>query len=1251
MPRLFFVEPTDINDLDQFQLTKLLKMLLQLEARASGIAESAVEVALNILVPDGGEDGRVKWDGHLTSTSYIPHRFTQFQIKATDMGPANCARELVSASGTIKPMVDDALLNSAVYVLFTRQTQNSQQKEKNISAMREQLMAQGKSYALSCRLEIYDAGKISGWVNKYLSAIVALLNWVRRPLERGLKTWTEWGKHPEYESFPFVPDEARSNAISSLRQLLSKPRQCARCTGLSGLGKTRLAFEVFRDSDPHDDLSERVVYVDSRSINNISGLVTDWIHCQIEGILVVDNCDIELHAQLRSEVRRTDSRLSLLTLDYTLGKDNETETVHLKQMADESIKTMLTPVYGDKINDLDRIVTFAQGFPQMAVLLAKSRLENEPEMGRLTDENLANELLWGDGQPNARGQKILQGCALFDKFGLDDEVSNEYEFIADHVLVVDRDEFYECVKTFEERGLIDRRGRYAQVVPKPLAIRLAAEWWRKTRPERKTSLIQSDMPPALAESFCDQVKMLDFLPEVKKLAGELCGTTGPFGQAEVILSERGSQLFRAFVGVDPQATSSSLSRALTAMSPTELVGVEGTVRRNIIRALEKLCFHQDCFTESAWSLLHLVAAENETWSNNASGIFKQLFRTFLSGTEATPTQRLQLIDRALSQSVFKPYGVKVLEEVISPRSGMRVVGAEYQGIGEPLKEWRPTVWQDAFDYWSQGLRRLVELIVVKDDYARVAKQAIASNLRGLVSYGRIIELDEAIRKIVASDGALWPEAVDNIQTIIEFDSERMPPEGQQILADWMQILTPSNLSDRLVLLVSHAPYNQKIDEPTRSLIDVAAKHARELAQEFALDFSLLVPHVEELSMGLQRQSHLFGKFLVMYAKSWEPLLSRATEIIAENRGDNPSFMLGLLSGIFDVSPDDWASVVNDLYKNQQLWKHFASIVATGRVSETHLIKLVDLIESSSMNASTVLVLSSGKPLDHLPLQVVTNFALTLSTLSSHACWYALDVLTMYCHGADERLTQARPALKKIVLKAAFSSVADGPQLGMYQWGLVVNRILDDLAETDFALELAQSLLQQQFERIDFSDRVHYIGPAISKLFANFGEIVWPLFAAVIKDSTPLQEHLLSELLSSGINYEKHVPSILANLPENVLREWCIAEPTRGPEFVARITDVFSAEDEDVLISSRAKFLLDEFGDNDRVLSALSANFSTFGWTGSIVPYYKREKLAIATLSGHTKASVRAWVAKRTAYLDKMIERETQRDQEGEWGVY
>ena len=46
--------------------------------------------------------------------------------------------------------------------------------------------------------------------------------------------------------------------MEQLRREMASPRSVARIIGLSGLGKTRLALEVFRPTDEQDTLSQQV---------------------------------------------------------------------------------------------------------------------------------------------------------------------------------------------------------------------------------------------------------------------------------------------------------------------------------------------------------------------------------------------------------------------------------------------------------------------------------------------------------------------------------------------------------------------------------------------------------------------------------------------------------------------------------------------------------------------------------------------------------------------------------------------------------------------------------------------------------------------------------------------------------------------------------------------------------------------------------------------------------------------------------
>ena len=75
---------------------------------------------------------------------------------------------------------------------------------------------------------------------------------------------------------------------------------------------------------------------------------------------------------------------------------------------------------------------------------------------------------------------------------------------------------------------------------------------------------------------------------VKNLTEQLYGSQAPFGQAEVILSKRGSRLFCAFVSVNPEATATALNRTLCEMNYQQLLEINGDTRRHLIWGLENI---------------------------------------------------------------------------------------------------------------------------------------------------------------------------------------------------------------------------------------------------------------------------------------------------------------------------------------------------------------------------------------------------------------------------------------------------------------------------------------------------------------------------------------------------------------------------------------------------------------------------------------------------------------------------------------
>ena len=689
MANLFEVKHEDIEALKPDQCVDLLRRLLICEAQKHQLAIKELHVPLNIFVPDDGEDGRIEFYTDPPQESQLSNRLTVFQCKAEYLTPAKCAKEIcIKGSTVLKPLVEECLDAGSDYMFFTSHGLTKKQIKKCIKAVRSSIQNAGKEYSKTANIQIIDANRVRDWSNQFVAAVTAVQSWRGTPQVPGLFTWQGWSQDPEFSGFEFVADDTRTKHIQELRSHLSSARQSARIVGLSGLGKTRLALETFRPeengADHSKNLNWKVAYLNARDQpQGLPGTVSSWVGTGLEGILIVDDCPLELHESLQKKIEHKSSCLSLLTLDFNPDQVSRFDRIiHLEPVSDELIKGMLKSVYTDRPDyELGQIAALADGFPQMAVLLAKARLVQGLHLDQVVDPALLQKLI---GNVETQAEEVLKICALFEQLGFSGGREGEYQYVANTICQdINPDVFYRRVKEFVNRGIINQAGGYVRVEPRPLAVRLAAKWWEGCSPQKAREIMEK-MPNPMVEALCDRMAMLDRLPQARAMVGEWCGDQGPFGQAEALNSERGSRLFRSLSEVNPAAALSALERAFGNWSREALMEI-GAGRRNLIWTLEKLCFDGELFPRAARLMLAFAAAENETWDNNATGQFKQLFQLQQESTEAPPKDRTEIIDEALNSDDDhrRTIAVSALAMALNTHGSFRALGAERIG-GGPL---------------------------------------------------------------------------------------------------------------------------------------------------------------------------------------------------------------------------------------------------------------------------------------------------------------------------------------------------------------------------------------------------------------------------------------------------------------------------------------------------------------------------------------------------------------------------------------
>lgn len=1259
----------DIKALTDRYLVYLLWQLLNLELGTNNIEKYDSQVPLSIYIKDGGIDGIARWDGGPAKTTYLPGRLVGFQAKATDMSEAACTSEVQTKKGLLKPQVRRVVEGGGVYVLFLGRDCVSGSKAPRIQALKSGIEAASKldgGKAINDpEVKIYDATEIAAWVNTYPAAVARVGYFLGKPYESGM-SWVEMSGYRAWQ-FPYVEsDETRIIAIRSIREASQVPRNVIRIVGSSGLGKTRLVFEAFRppDNDPASApeqarLSSLYCYISAADVQGVEKLLVDWRRLNRSGVVIVDDCTHELHDKLSQEVARADSRLTLITIgndrDTTAYAGTDTKLLVIEPTTDEAISTLLETAFGDLgIDDRKFISTeLAQGYPQMAILVAQARIANAPLSARLTPEVLAR-LLGRPVAPGSPAEKVISVCSLFEYIGISENVAHEREFARTVFCPeVSAEDFYANIVEFEKSGALSRYGRLVQVRPRPLAIRLAADWWERCSPELAAQIIEAEFPDGLANAFCDRLRMLDFVPALLETTTHLCGPQGPFGQAKVLNSELGSRLFRAIAEVNPLAAVNALWTAFDSFDEPHFLQITGRVRRNLVWALEKLCFRTDTFNRAADFLSRLAASENEAWSNNATGVFKRLFMILLPGTQAPLEQRLPvLLAVARNNSPrMRAVAVAALENAIRTGHFTGMSGPEYQGSAGPLPQYRPKLWKEVFEYWSSCLAELVRLAVSDSATSEAAASSIAASIRGLIQQGRLDDVESAVAKVAAARGGVWPGALDSIKDSLRFEGKGFTADVRRRVESWLPTLEPDDLVGKLALHVTDAPFEHEEDDQGHWR-DIAAEQAEQLGVSCAADWPTLQPILSMTMRGRQQQAFMFGRGLAKGSGYSEQSFQEVLEVLGgisfEER--NCAVLSGWLSILDEINPSRVDTASHQLANRADLSHSLPEVYRGIKLNDFRVSLLAHLLGEGVITAQQLHGLSYGQSMAAVSPGAVSDLCQRLLATGTEGAWVALDVAFMFVYGDDGKWSALAPTLKSILtIEGMLCAAKPEWRMDFHAFAKVAEKLVEH--DQDLAATLTKEIIDAAARAKHISGNDHCLHEVLAALLDKQLATAWPQVAGAMAGADSLTRWQLGDLLQSRFSDMGEV-GLLGKVPLAYLARWCTDSPDVGPAVLAGIVQVMEKRgDDNWMLSEAAMFLLDTYGNNPSVLSGLAANINSFSWSGSLVPYYERQIAVLQPLTGHPIAEVRQWSERLIKSAAQQVERESARDEEHEIGRY
>ena len=1250
-----------ITDLTELTFPALLRRLLSAEAQAHSLPEHGIHVAGGITTPDGGEDGRITWTEGPSHTSFLPSRFCLFQVKAGKVAPADAALEVAGRNGEVKPMVRSALEARGHYLLLCAHPYTYQQIEARENRIREAIRDAGLEID-ETQVKFCDADWVASWVNRHPSVVA----WVKQVTQRGpldpLRSWSDWASRNERDSSLWADDDRLAVLLGPVRESASRIRRVVRVVGQSGIGKSRLILEALGPSDEDErlgfSLADLVLYADESESDRfaINGVIQRLAENRRRAVVVVDRCPPESHRILVGLAQRSESALSLITIDDEIPPDlrdrtivelNEHETLVKVPEASSSVtEAIIHSVRPDlPSEDFRRLARFSRGFPKIAHLVAEAWTGDRP-IAFATEEHLVEAFVRGRRPPDRALVESARLLAAFRLVRMDGPEADPLEEVALHEPDLSSAHLRAGFNQLIDRGVARRRGRFVTLEPRPIALHLAERRWRDWRQASWDVVLGGDTSPDLKVGAAKQLALLNTTDIAQQVVAHVCRDGGPFEGAEGLERPDHTEVLSALAEIDASLVAERIGRSLRHFQ--DLAEVRGDVRRHLVWALDKIAFDPDAFEEGADLLLRLAVAENETYGNNATGQFVALFPVVLGNTAANGHARLLLLRDAARSNDPTQRNIVVDALVNGSATGhfSRSVGAETHGSRPAFRSWQPTR-DEALTYIEGCVELLVEFALGDDDAADAACAGLGGNLRSLASDG-FLDLVESIVHRVGQVRDPWPEALESLGEFLRHDSPRADSEVVHRVRSLIDELAPQSLDARVRSFVTEMSWEYLVDEEQdhERLYRRQVEAVREFAAELMQEPDTLRRLLPRLSRQLnpregrypQRMIYPFGNAIADLADApldWlGPIEGALHEVPREDRDFD--LLSGYLVGINDAFPEQVASFKERAAESDVLAPGLPLVCSRLGIVASDIPLVLSALHAGRLPPWRLMHWSPGRALHEVDARAVAPLFDALLDHGAHGYAVALDVIGMYAFRRHEVLEHFRPQLRKIAENLSRWEPEGHQPRAAHHFGNLMKWLLekgrDDPDARVAALALSRALTDRRDDSTKRMLRARMteetmIKPVIRLLLGNFPEIAWPIVGqAILLDR--VRGWRLSYLLGSRLSSDERHDAAILSLPQDVLLEWCRAHPDGAPAFTATVVPVLASYNRDAQEHSLHPWmarLLDEFGDREDVLQAVGSNIHSYcGW-GPPTGYFALYEAPLSMLRDqHASARVRRW---------------------------
>ncbi|RIE16104.1 hypothetical protein [Candidatus Cryosericum septentrionale] len=1249
---LIGVKAEDITGLSEQQLPQLLKILLDNSALLMGVPLGCWHVNADTKAADGGVDASISWSAKPEAIpDWFPGTDVVFQCKACKkFGPTQCSVELLSPkNGLIRPGVRDTLRRGGKYVLVVALDWTDQDRSKRIAAMVDQIARKDPTLPRKNRILIWDAGVLASWVNRFPSAVVQVLSWLRRQPPDGLLTWDLMSRDHKYAN-PFHASTDETTMIALLRQQLMQ-HKVWKIVGLPGVGRTRMLVEALRPGDDDDQSrttpSRSVLYIDEKGggVDSVR-YAWSWVKSlDVSCAFIVDNCGESERSWLAQEVVDSSTRVTLVTVSVPSCDLPQQTTLVLGRMPDDAVKQIVVDCAPSLTYiDVEFAIRQAQGLPGIACTIAVQLGEGDYNVQALMDHSPVETMRAHVALLSDNEKSCLNALSLFSRVGYRDSLKAESEHVA-KVFCHDTnaDVFLEAIETLTTKGYAKKQYGYAIVSQDLLADRLAYEWWRQKELPSTLGLMDQ-LPDDLRVSFCERLSRLCFFGKATQAIEKFCDRSGLLSDSAYLTTDSGARLLSAVAECNPLAAARSLSHAFASFTPEKARdAMESTGA--LVEAMAKLCWWPQCFDLVAPVFLVFAAGDTTSHRHQVAEQYADLFRWVLPGTQTPLLDRLSVLDGATG-SPFEACRVLGVTALCNALTTGQIVGSMEilnQGGRRPQFDYWPRSRDEINSYWHEITIRLNDSLRSKEIAVRdAAATGLVDKVPELVENG-FQEIAEPIVRAIIEDArehlpALRNRVIELLDSPREFDKPR--------LESWLRDMEPTSLDERIRTEVLGGPeYLRSTDlqnSVDNSLTDLAAycnDHGSELTSAIPLLLESTDSPGPSIVFGSKLGTALRDPWVIVdRLLDTIPLLSQPVEKV------NVGVMGGLLASLRTQDTDRVELVLDRMRDDGALLPFLVDTTLWSEPGYRSLQRCMHAAEEGDIKVSSLRRLTYQYVLKGLEPDDLATMAASVRSLGTpEALNLSLSLLCNYASAHDEKPPlEVRLALKALLMDhRLMGSLRTGQHLDWFWWNRSVIWLLHEQDDQELATDLVSQLLSDSGTEPEDSERSdHDVDEAAPVLLKEYWPTVWALVQeSVAKRGLPAATRARIAFASRERD-DSDLETGFSQITLQEAREWCGADQEHAPLFLLDLLPigVRKSESDGYTWNEVARYVVDTYGQNT-VVQAIVGNRlrDILGWVSRgrsaklVADLYRQ-------LETSTNAVVQRWARSIRSELEAQAER-------------